>query len=133
MCKGRKGEIQQHLHNPPRTSTHHMMLQKKVAEYLIADMRPFSTVESKSFRDLCTALDPKFDLPGKTAFSQTIIPKMCAETKKEVHSLLENTSSVAITADAWTSLATESYMTITGHFINENWEMMNVGLREPHS
>ena len=65
----------------PRSSTNHIRLERKVAEYLIADMRPFSTVGSKAFRDLCTALDPRFDLSRKTAFSETIIPKMYAEIK----------------------------------------------------
>ena len=46
-----------------------------------------------------------------------------------VHSLLENTSSVTITADA----CTESYMTLTGHFINENWELINIGLQTRHA
>ncbi|KAJ8353394.1 hypothetical protein SKAU_G00209610 [Synaphobranchus kaupii] len=32
---------------------------------------------------------------------------------------------VALTTDGWTSRATESYLTVTAHFINSEWEMKN--------
>ena len=54
-----------------RSSSQHIMLVRKVAEYLIADLRPFNTVESEAFKNLCTSIDSKFDLPGKTYFSNT--------------------------------------------------------------
>ena len=36
---------------------------------------------------------------------------------------------MALTTDGWTSRATESYITITAHFINDNWEMKNYVLQ----
>lgn len=36
---------------------------------------------------------------------------------------------VAITHDGWTSCATESYDTITAHFINQNWELRSAVLQ----
>lgn len=32
---------------------------------------------------------------------------------------------VAITSDAWTSVATESYVTITAHYISEDWKIVS--------
>ena len=34
--------------------------------------------------------------------------------------------SVAITADVWTSMATDSYLTVTAHYLNEQWEIKNI-------
>ena len=116
-----------------RTSTHHLMLQQRVAECLIADMRPFNTVESQSFKNLCSALDPKFDLPSKTTFSEVVIPKMYQDTRIKIEKVLNSTSSLAITADGWTSAATENYITMTGHFINEDWKIVNLGLQTRHN
>ena len=45
---------------------------------------------------------------------------------------------VAITSDAWTSKAEQSYQTYTGHFINREWQLLTFVLRhcaiwrEPH-
>ena len=35
----------------------------------------------------------------------------------------EQAEFLAITADLWTSVATESYLTVTYHFLNKQWEM----------
>ena len=35
---------------------------------------------------------------------------------------------LALTSDGWRSLASESYVTVTAHFIDEDWELRNVAL-----
>jgi len=48
-----------------------------------------------------------------------------AETiKKE----LSDVQDIAITHDGWTSVNTESYSTVTAHFINKDWELRSVVL-----
>ena len=116
-----------------RTSTQYNMLQQTVAEYLIAEMKPFNTVESESFKNLCSALNARFEMPSKTHFSRSVIPKMYADTKKKVQELLDQCASIAITADGWTSVVTQSYVTLTGHFINSEWKLVNLGLQTRHT
>lgn len=36
---------------------------------------------------------------------------------------MSETRSVALTTDSWTSRATESYLTVTAHFITAEWEI----------
>lgn len=36
---------------------------------------------------------------------------------------------IALTHDGWTSCATESYSTVTGHFITDDWELRSVVLQ----
>ena len=53
---------------------------------------------------------------------------MYQETKTSIlKDILKDPTGIAITADGWTSMATESYMTLTGHIITEDWSLMNVG------
>ncbi|CAH1111733.1 unnamed protein product [Psylliodes chrysocephalus] len=48
---------------------------------------------------------------------------MYEEYKKKLKNVLKEVNFVAITTDSWTSVATESYLTITCHYINEHFEL----------
>ena len=48
--------------------------------------------------------------------------------KKEIAAV----SHVALTSDLWTSQATESYMTITCHFVTETWKLKSLVLETFH-
>ena len=45
------------------------------------------------------------------------------QEKTKIVDELSQASSVALTTDGWTFRATESYVTITAHYITEEWEM----------
>ncbi|KAL7386842.1 hypothetical protein ABVT39_014639 [Epinephelus coioides] len=42
--------------------------------------------------------------------------------------LKDSTSKITLTTDAWTSVATEAYLGVTCHFINDNWELTSYNL-----
>ena len=42
---------------------------------------------------------------------------------------LSHAELIALTTDGWTSRATESYITITSHYINDTWEMESTVLQ----
>ncbi len=46
-------------------------------------------------------------------------------TKAKVEEGLSTAETIAITTDGWTSRATDSYMTITAHYITGNWQIAN--------
>ena len=69
-------------------------------------------------------LDPKYDMPGRSHFSEKVIPKLYDDTKSKVSQELKKAEFIALTTDSWTSRATQSYNTVTAHFIQpETWEM----------
>lgn len=37
----------------------------------------------------------------------------------------QNIFQVALTSDGWTSRATQSYVTVTSSYVNENWELVS--------
>ncbi|KAK7909747.1 hypothetical protein WMY93_014431 [Mugilogobius chulae] len=78
---------------------------------------------------LMKTLEPRFDIPSRKHFAEKIIPALYDQTKATVKSALEMAERVGLTCDGWTSRATESYMTFTVHFINEDWEMKSYVLQ----
>ena len=68
----------------PKNSATYLMIQQKLADHIVAGMKPFSIVQSETFIDFCNALNPKFALPSKTTRSQCVIPKMYQDVKQEV-------------------------------------------------
>lgn len=79
------------------TSTRQGMLQKCVAEYLIENLVPFSTVESEAFIHLMKQLDSKFNVGARKTYSNVIIPKMYTEIRKKVNRMLKPIEGVACT------------------------------------
>ena len=109
--------------NPGRQETITSLITKMVA----LDMMPVYMVEGKGFQNLMDFLVPEH----KVHSHQTImrrINKMYGEVKGVVEKGLNDVSDVAITTDAWTSLATESYVTVTVHYTTKGWQMKSVVL-----
>ena len=92
-------------------------------------MKPISIVDSKQFRKFVQVLHPRYEIPSKRYFTEKVIPDLYEEAKANVISELSGAASVALTTDSWTSRACESYITITAHFINRNWNLRNFVLQ----
>ena len=54
----------------------HKDLTAAVTQYLVEEMVPFSTVEKPAFRSMLQKFDKQYELPGKTYFSETAVPKL---------------------------------------------------------
>ncbi len=94
-----------------------------IGVFIGADMRPYSVVQNEGFKHMLKVLEPRYDIPSRTHFSEKIVPDLYEQEKKKVVDELSRASSVALTTDGWTSRGTESYVTITAHFITADWEM----------
>ena len=106
-----------------------MKLTTAVANYIIEDLRPLSVVEGTGFKNMVNLLDPRYTLPRRTYFSQTLIPKMYNEAASKVKESISKAESVALTTDGWTSRATESYVTITSVHVTPGWKLQNFVLQ----
>ena len=60
------------------------------------------------------------------------LPTKYEEVKERVKNQLNLASSVCFTTDIWTSRATQGYMTVTCHFIDELWQMKSFVLETFH-
>ena len=95
-----------------------------MAQFIVKDLRPYSVVQNSGFKNLIRVLEPKYTIPSRQHFSETVIPELYAKISQEVKQQL-NGNYVALTTDGWTSRATESYVTITSSHIDENWNIKN--------
>lgn len=86
-----------------------------IARMITQDTLPISFVEGKGFRELMAYVEPAYVVPCAKTVKKRL---QCLYTaaKVKVRESLEETPSVALTTDCWTSSATESYIALTAHY-----------------
>lgn len=78
-------------------------------------------VEKKGFRALVKTLDPWYNMPDRKHFSCVRLPRIYEECRAKVKEGLQYVEYYALTTDLWTSRVTQPYMSLTVHFINNDW------------
>lgn len=107
------------------TSKRAKNISKAIAFFICKDMRPYCVVENEGFRYLLEVLEPRYNIPSRQHFSESYIPNLYTKVRDEVIQGLMSAERVAITSDGWTSCTTQSYITVTCHFIDNKWQMKN--------
>jgi len=95
---------------------------------IAVDNESFSIVHRVGFKHLMNSLEPCYSLPSEWYFSDTLIPGMYGKAKEKVTSLCKEQDHVSITTYLWSSVAKDSYLSLTAHFINFNLEQEQVCL-----
>ena len=92
-----------------------------ISEVVVRDLRPLSIVEDQGFKQLLNYIEPNYRVPSRPHIT-SICQKLYLSEKEK---LLEKLQSryVSLTSDLWTSHAIQAYLTVTVHFINEEWNM----------
>lgn len=89
--------------------------------HLAKDMVPLNTVEKEGFRTMIKTLDPRYVLPGRKYFSQTAIPNLYQQHRAKLQLDLVTVPHFSATTDIWSSRTMEPYLSLTVHFINDDW------------
>lgn len=97
----------------------------KLIRMITTDLQPFSVVEDKGFREYTKALNPSYTLPGRKVLSQTMIPAQFSKCQESVKGKVAQAAYVCLTTDCWTSRTTTSFLSVTCHFVDENFEMVS--------
>lgn len=104
--------------------------QKKLNKLLIKlitdDLQPFSVVEDSAFKSFITALNPSYTLPSRKIISNNLLPAAYEESRTIIFNKMKTVSKVCLTTDCWTSAANDSYLALTAHFINDDFEQESV-------
>ncbi|XP_063951683.1 zinc finger BED domain-containing protein 4-like [Lytechinus pictus] len=75
-------------------------------------------VDNVGFRDLVRALDPRYQIPSRPVFSESVIPSLYHEVKRNLKADLANTvGGISFTTDMWRSGQHTEYMCVTLHWI----------------
>ncbi|XP_077359465.1 E3 SUMO-protein ligase ZBED1-like isoform X2 [Festucalex cinctus] len=107
-------------------SRRHREITDAISEFIISeDTASAYTVEKKGFRELIKILDPRYNLPDRKHFSDVQLPRMYEECRAKVTEELKNVEYYALTTDLWTCGITQPYMSLTAHFINNDWLLIS--------
>ncbi|XP_071358378.1 E3 SUMO-protein ligase ZBED1-like, partial [Trachinotus anak] len=96
---------------------------KSIACYISKDLRPYSVVENAGFKFMIKTTEPKYVIPSRQVFTEKAVPELYNETKAKVAGALAKATRTALTCDAWTSRATQAYVTFTAHYITDAWQL----------
>ncbi|XP_047103747.1 E3 SUMO-protein ligase ZBED1-like, partial [Schistocerca piceifrons] len=113
-----------------------LIQKKKVDSKLMGlftkDYQPFSIVNDSGFRSFVHALNPAYEIPSRRTVTNVMLPAAYAEANEKVQQKLQGIKTICLTTDCWTSASNESYMAVTGHFINEQFRLQSVLLECSH-
>lgn len=114
--------------NRPCTPQQSAIITDSVMKMLVTDMRPLSMVEDRGFKSMISVLNPGYTLPSRTHFTKLVERKYQEAFQNVKDAINANDSRIALTADIWTSIATEAFLGITCHYIAEEWKMISICL-----
>ena len=104
-------------------SRRHIEITSAVTNFVVKSMQPLSVVEDKSFQQLLKTVDPRYKIPGRKFFSTVEIPRLYQEKRDLVLSELSRVRFFATTSDLWSSRESTPYISLTVHFINDQWDL----------
>lgn len=93
--------------------------------HLAKDMVPLSTVEKYGFREMIKTLEPRYVLPSRNYFSRTAIPDLYQKHRAKIEADLANVSHFSATTDLWSSRTMEPNLSLTVHFISDDWMLQS--------
>ena len=80
---------------------------------------------------LLNYLEPGYKVPSAVHIASCLHERY-SQVKDVVLEHLQAASYIALTSDVWTSLATQSYISATAHFITSEWELSSCVLQTLH-
>ena len=101
---------------PPARATR---ITELIAEMVARDLHPLSVVEGGGFRQLVNLIEPNYQVPSRPHI-RSVCQKLYASMKEKLLVTLQS-HYVAFTSNLWTSQAVQAYLTVTAHFIIEQW------------
>ncbi len=91
-----------------------------LTEWICSGFQAFEVVENEFFKRFIHALNEEYKLPSRKTVSERLVPELAAVVEIETKAVLSKATDVVITTDGWTSNATENFLALTGHFIQED-------------
>ncbi|GJV51104.1 zinc finger BED domain-containing protein RICESLEEPER 2-like protein [Tanacetum coccineum] len=97
---------------------------RALAHMIVVDELPFSFVENSGFRHYQRINQPLFDVPCRGTITKECLTMYLEEKSKLRETLQKNIGRVCLTTDGWTSNKKKSYMALTAHFIDNEWNLV---------
>ncbi|KAL4132406.1 hypothetical protein QTP88_009560 [Uroleucon formosanum] len=109
--------------SPERTETIH----KALAKLISMNQLPLSFCSSPGFYQFMAVVEPNYKIIKEEALKKRL-HFFKSSIEEKIRSDLKAVQSVVCTSDCWSSLAQNSYITITAHALNNDWSPMSFTL-----
>ncbi|KAM3842884.1 E3 SUMO-protein ligase ZBED1-like [Diretmus argenteus] len=100
-----------------------------VAFHIAKDMVPIYTVEKAGFKHMLNVIDPRYQLPSRKYFGNIVLPRLYNTTRAKVTKQLEDVQFFSATTDLWSSRTMQPYLSLTVHFITDEWSLEHICLQ----
>lgn len=92
-----------------------------VANFLIQDLMPISTISEPGFQQLIRALDPRYSLPDEQYFAKYILSIKYTIFRERAMDLIHKANRMSLQPEIWNHADGTSYLTIWLSFIDAKW------------
>lgn len=99
----------------------HAEVTNLISRMIESDLLPVSVVSGEGFRELLAHTVPNYKVPSAGAITR-LIEGHVHEKTEELVAQLGKVEKVALTADIWTALPCQRYLTVFCSFITEDWQ-----------
>ncbi|KAK0140110.1 Zinc finger BED domain-containing protein 1 [Merluccius polli] len=107
----------------PSTSQRHAEITDAITFYLAKDMCPINTVNNEGFKSMVKTLDKKYVIPSRNYFSKVALPALYEKRRGEIEREITAVEYFATTTDLWSSRTMEPYLSLTIHYIDDDFTM----------
>lgn len=99
------------------------LFDEKVVDWLAKKYLPLKFFDDDDTRVFFNYLNSTVEVPGRRKMTLLVLQRF-NKMQDVVKKILQNSESkISFTLDGWSSIAHRSYNGVTGHFIDENWEL----------
>lgn len=99
---------------------------KCLVKWIIVNQQSFTIVEEPAFADLIYALQPDAKLISADTVKRKIMNLYESNINKVKESFSNITGKISFTIDIWTSPSAKSFLSLTAHYINDDWKLNNI-------
>ena len=101
-------------------------MKKNLIRWIVINQHPFTIVEEDHFITFVHSLHPSVRLPTADTIKNKIMAYYEADKVKMETILKDLPGKISFTTDRWISSSTKSFLLLTAHFINKEWELQNI-------
>ena len=74
-----------------------------IDNFIASDVQPLSVVENAGFKKLLHTAEPRFKIPSRPYFTNTVLPAMYARKRAKTENVLSSIQYCSVTTDIWTA------------------------------
>ena len=93
------------------------------------DMQPYNLVENEGFVGLMNLVEPRYQMPSRKYFTETVIPAINASVTTNIFMELEDNNGILFLVDTWTNeYTTHAYISLTAHWCSADFSLKSAVL-----